>query len=144
MIKGEGTFSCQVSLMSDYLHIVKFSHFSIKFCMKLPFEYLGILFMNSHNSEYYHDNHSALKCHCYIIGVTKFDLLGHFGDIKWIRNSWLVLSYNIMFGSLTGLVIIKRVTSTLLREAYHAFRIHKWKNIVTIHKYRQIKSSHSD
>ena len=78
------------------------------------------------------------------VGVTKFDLLGHFGDIKWIRNRWLVLSYNVMFGSLTGLVIIKKVTSTLIREAYHAFRIHKWKNIVVNRKYRRLKSSQSD
>ena len=82
---------------------------------------------------------------CHILtGVTKFDLLGHFGNIKWIRNCWLVLSYNIVFGTLTGLVIIKKVTSTLLREAYHAFRIHKWKNIVISHKYRRLKLSHSD
>ena len=81
---------------------------------------------------------------CYTLGVTKFDLLGHFGDIKWIRNRWLVLSYNIMFGSLTGLVFIKKVTSTLIREAYHAFRIHKWKNIVVNRKYRRLKSSQSD
>ena len=78
------------------------------------------------------------------VGVTKFDLLGHFGDIKWIRNRWLVLSYNVMFGSLTGLVIIKKVTSTLIREAYHAFRIHKWKNIVVNRKYHRLKSSQSD
>ena len=82
--------------------------------------------------------------HILYIGVTKFDLLGHYGNIKWIRNRWLVLSYNIVFGCLTGLVIIKKVTSTLVREAYHAFRIHKWKNIVIRSKCRQLKLSHSD
>ena len=86
----------------------------------------------------------SVALYCCIIGVTKFDLLGHFGDIKWIRNRWLVLFYNIMFGSLTGLVFIKKVTSTLIREAYHAFRIHKWKNIVINRKYRRLKSSQSD
>ena len=82
--------------------------------------------------------------HILYIGVTKFDLLGHYGNIKWIRNRWLVLSYNMVFGCLTGLVIIKKVTSTLVREAYHAFRIHKWKNIVIRRKCRQLKLSHSD
>ncbi|XP_065882513.1 limb region 1 protein homolog [Dysidea avara] len=87
---------------------------------------------------------SALPVMSRALGITKFDLLGHFGDIKWIRNWWLVLSYNIVFGSFTGLVIIKRVTSTLLREASRALRMYKWRNLVFIHKRNRLKSSHSD
>ena len=60
---------------------------------------------------------SALPLVARTLGITKFNLLGHFGSFEWLGNFWLVLGYNLIFLTITVTVLFRRVSRTLLRQA---------------------------
>eukprot|EP00116_Pleurobrachia_bachei_P003271 sb/3463533/ len=56
------------------------------------------------------------------LGLTRFDLLGHYRTIEWPKNVLVLLVYNVSFVALTALCLAKKVTSAVLRE------LHNWQN----------------
>ncbi len=50
-------------------------------------------------------------------GITKFNLLGHFSSLAWQRSFWLLLSYNVLFLTITTMILCQRVTRSIVREA---------------------------
>ena len=61
---------------------------------------------------------SALPVSSKILGLTSFDLLGHFGDLHWLANVNLILAYNFSFATATGLCLITKFTATVREELY--------------------------
>jgi len=55
------------------------------------------------------------------LGLTRFDLLGHFRTIDWLHNVHVVLIYNVLFEGLTALCLAKKVTTAVLREVCKQF-----------------------
>ncbi len=62
---------------------------------------------------------SALPVSSKILGLTRFDLLGHFGDLHWLANTHIILIYNFAFTTGTGVCFIKKFTSTMRSELYN-------------------------
>ena len=57
-----------------------------------------------------------------LLGVTNFDLLGHFRSIEWLGNWTIILSYNLLFGVSLALCLITKFTATLRRELVSRIR----------------------
>jgi hypothetical protein len=62
---------------------------------------------------------SALPVSSKILGLTRFDLLGHFGDLHWLSNSHIILVYNFIFTTGTAICFINKFTSTMRAELYN-------------------------
>lgn len=61
-------------------------------------------------------------CFCYfVLGITRFDLLGDFGRYNWLGNFYVVFLYNMLFAGLTSASLIKTVTWAVQRELIRAF-----------------------
>ena len=52
-----------------------------------------------------------------ILGVTKFNLLGHFSSLEWQHSFWLLFAYNVLFLAITSVILCRRVTRSIVREA---------------------------
>ena len=61
---------------------------------------------------------SALPVSSKILGLTRFDLLGHFGDLNWLSNVNIILIYNFSFAVATGISLFTKFTSKLRTELY--------------------------
>ncbi|XP_022185404.2 protein Lilipod [Nilaparvata lugens] len=61
---------------------------------------------------------SALPVLARTLGITNFDLLGHFGRIEWLGNFMIVLSYNIIFVLSASLCLINKFTHTVRKDLY--------------------------
>lgn len=62
---------------------------------------------------------SALPVSSKILGLTRFDLLGHFGDLHWLANVHIILVYNFAFALGTGICFITKFTATFRSELYN-------------------------
>ncbi|CAF0872299.1 unnamed protein product, partial [Brachionus calyciflorus] len=62
---------------------------------------------------------SALPVSSKILGLTSFDLLGHFGDLKWISNFHVILIYNFGFTIATVICLITKFTATVRSELFN-------------------------
>ena len=62
---------------------------------------------------------SALPVSSKILGLTRFDLLGHFGDLHWLANVYIILVYNFVFATGTGICLITKFTATVRSELYN-------------------------
>ncbi|XP_074096427.1 LMBR1-like protein lilipod isoform X2 [Cotesia typhae] len=65
---------------------------------------------------------SALPLLSRILGMTNFDLLGDFGQIKWLSNYQLLLLYNSIFAMSAISCLSKKFTATVRRELYSKLR----------------------
>jgi hypothetical protein len=61
----------------------------------------------------------ALPVSSKILGLTKFDLLGHFGDLNWLSNMNIILVYNFVFTIATGMFFFTKITNTIRSELYN-------------------------
>lgn len=61
---------------------------------------------------------SALPVASKILGLTRFDLLGHFGDLHWLANAHVILVYNTAFALGTGICFVTKFTATFRSELY--------------------------
>jgi hypothetical protein len=66
---------------------------------------------------------SALPVSAKILGLTRFDLLGHFGNLHWLANVHIILVYNFVFAIATGLCLITKFTATVRSELYNRILI---------------------
>ncbi|NXT58405.1 LMBRL protein, partial [Pluvianellus socialis] len=64
---------------------------------------------------------SALPVFSRTLGITRFDLLGHFGRFNWLGNFYIVFLYNMGFAGLTTLCLVKRVSWAIQAELIRAF-----------------------
>lgn len=62
---------------------------------------------------------SALPVSSKILGLTRFDLLGHFGDLHWLSNVHIILIYNFGFTIATATCLITKFTATFRSELYN-------------------------
>ena len=46
-----------------------------------------------------------------ITGITNFDLLGSFGEVKWLGNIYIVLFCNAVFGVCASLALFNKFTA---------------------------------
>lgn len=61
---------------------------------------------------------SALPLLSRILGITNFDLLGHFGNIVWLGNFRIVFTYNIVFAAVTAVVLVNQLTAPVCKEFF--------------------------
>ncbi|BES95156.1 LMBR1-like membrane protein [Nesidiocoris tenuis] len=70
---------------------------------------------------------SALPLLARTLGITNFDLLGHFGRIEWLGNFKIVFMYNLLFASVTTLCLVNKLTAPVVKELltrlHTAFRV---------------------
>ncbi|CAB0002373.1 unnamed protein product [Nesidiocoris tenuis] len=59
---------------------------------------------------------SALPLLARTLGITNFDLLGHFGRIEWLGNFKIVFMYNLLFASVTTLCLVNKLTAPVVKE----------------------------
>lgn len=59
---------------------------------------------------------SALPLLAKILGITNFDLLGSFGEVKWLGNFYLVLLYNAVFAGAASLCLFNKFTARVRQE----------------------------
>lgn len=59
---------------------------------------------------------SAMPVVVQVLGITKYNLFGHFSSIAVLGNFWLLFCYNIMFISLTTLILFTRATQSIVKE----------------------------
>ncbi|KAK6321362.1 hypothetical protein J4Q44_G00083380 [Coregonus suidteri] len=64
---------------------------------------------------------SALPVFSRTLGITRFDLLGDFGQYNWLGNFHIVFLYNVLFAGLTSACLINTLTWTVQRELIRAF-----------------------
>ncbi|XP_073982260.1 LMBR1-like protein lilipod isoform X2 [Rhodnius prolixus] len=61
---------------------------------------------------------SALPLLSRILGITNFDLLGHFGKIEWLGNFQIVFLYNLLFAGVTTLCLVNKLTAPVCKELF--------------------------
>ncbi|XP_024085231.1 protein Lilipod isoform X2 [Cimex lectularius] len=66
---------------------------------------------------------SALPLLARILGITNFDLLGHYGKIVWLGNFKIVFAYNILFATVTALCLFNKFTTPVCKELFNRLRI---------------------
>lgn len=52
------------------------------------------------------------------LGLTNFDLLGDYREIRWLRQFYIVLLYNFVFAAATAWCLLKKITGPVRRELY--------------------------
>eukprot|EP00094_Tigriopus_californicus_P006064 TCALIF_05840-PA protein Name:"Similar to Lmbr1l Protein LMBR1L (Mus musculus)" AED:0.04 eAED:0.04 QI:473/0.83/0.71/1/1/0.85/7/573/566 len=65
---------------------------------------------------------SALPLLSKILGITNFDLLGSFGEVKWLGNIYIVLFYNAVFAGTASFCLFNKFTARVRQEILR--RIH--------------------
>ena len=53
-----------------------------------------------------------------VLGITNFDLLGKFSEVKWLGNFYLVLLYNAVFAVAASLCLFNKFTVRVRQEIY--------------------------
>jgi hypothetical protein len=66
---------------------------------------------------------SALPVSSKILGLSRFDLLGHYGDLNWLSNVNIILIYNLGFAIATAVCLVTKFSSNLRKELYTRFLI---------------------
>lgn len=64
---------------------------------------------------------NTTKSSCKYLGITKFNLFGHFNGIAVLQNLWLLLAYNLTFFTLTCLILFKQATQSIVKEVTYLF-----------------------
>ena len=59
---------------------------------------------------------TALPLLAKILGITNFDLLGKFSEVKWLGNFYLVLLYNAIFAAAASLCLFNKFTDRVRQE----------------------------
>lgn len=59
---------------------------------------------------------TALPLLAKILGITNFDLLGKFSEVKWLGNFYLVLLYNAIFAVAASLCLFNKFTDRVRQE----------------------------
>jgi len=67
---------------------------------------------------------TALPLLAKILGITNFDLLGKFSEVKWLGNFYLVLLYNAIFAVAASLCIFKNFTDRVRKEIVRRVQIY--------------------
>jgi hypothetical protein len=52
-----------------------------------------------------------------LLGITNFDLLGSFGEVKWL-NIYVVLLYDSVFAVAATLCLVNKFTGTVRQEIF--------------------------
>ena len=52
------------------------------------------------------------------LGLTNFDLLGDYREIRWLRHFYIVLLYNFVFAGATAWCLLKKITGPVRQELY--------------------------
>lgn len=67
------------------------------------------------------------------VGLTRFDLLGHYRTVEWLKNVKVILIYNVTFVVLSVLCLVKKVTTAVLLEVmvdyYYYSKIYQSKSL---------------
>lgn len=58
----------------------------------------------------------------FVLGITKFDLMGEYGKLNWLGNFHVVLFYNLVFEASTTLCLTRKFTSTVRRALVEQMR----------------------
>jgi hypothetical protein len=78
---------------------------------------------------------SALPVVCRTLGITEFELLGHFARLEWLHSFALVFGFNIAFLASISAAIGTHFTRPLRRELFkrlrHVFRFCAYKRVPT-------------
>lgn len=56
-------------------------------------------------------------------GITNFDLLGSFAEVKWLNNLYIVLLYNAVFASAAAACLITHFTARIREEIGRRFAL---------------------
>lgn len=52
------------------------------------------------------------------LGLSNFDLLGDYREIRWLRHFYIVLLYNFLFAGATAWCLLKKITGPVRQELY--------------------------
>ena len=52
------------------------------------------------------------------LGLTSFDLLGDYREIRWLRHFYIVLLYNFLFAGATVCCLLQKITGPVRQELY--------------------------
>jgi len=66
---------------------------------------------------------SALPLLSKILGITNFDLLGSFGEVKWLGNIYIVLFCNAVFGVCASLALFNKFTARVRTAIFNRFEV---------------------
>jgi len=66
---------------------------------------------------------SALPLLSKILGITNFDLLGSFGEVKWLGNIYIVLFCNAVFGVCASLALFNKFTARVRIAIVNRFEV---------------------
>ncbi len=64
---------------------------------------------------------SALPLLSKILGITNFDLLGSFGEVRWLGNIYIVLFYNAVFVLGASICLVNKFTARVRAELLRRF-----------------------
>ena len=67
---------------------------------------------------------TALPLLAKILGITNFDLLGKFSEVKWLGNFYLVLLYNAIFAVAASLCLFNKFTDRVRQEIVRRVHIY--------------------
>ncbi|EDV28298.1 uncharacterized protein TRIADDRAFT_21081, partial [Trichoplax adhaerens] len=66
---------------------------------------------------------SALPLLSKILGITKFDLLGEFGQFDWLKNVTLTFCYNLLFEGATAFCLVTQITVSVRKALYSRLQL---------------------
>lgn len=64
---------------------------------------------------------SALPLLSKILGITNFDLLGSFGEVKWLGNIYIILLYNAIFAVAASISLFTKFTARVRQEIWRRY-----------------------
>eukprot|EP00096_Caligus_rogercresseyi_P008507 TRINITY_DN2742_c0_g1_i1.p1 TRINITY_DN2742_c0_g1~~TRINITY_DN2742_c0_g1_i1.p1 ORF type:complete len:533 (-),score=141.85 TRINITY_DN2742_c0_g1_i1:1111-2709(-) len=67
---------------------------------------------------------SALPLLCKILGISNFDLLGSFGEVKWLGNLYIVLFYNAVFAVSASVCLFNKFTARVRQEIFRRLSLY--------------------
>ena len=62
--------------------------------------------------------------HLHNSGITNFDLLGSFGEVKWLGNIYIVLFCNAVFGVCASLALFNKFTARVRTAIFNRLGLH--------------------
>ncbi|XP_037094682.1 uncharacterized protein LOC119114754 [Pollicipes pollicipes] len=61
---------------------------------------------------------SALPLLIRTLGITNFDLLGHYGKVRWLGDFYIVFFYNIVFAVASALCLVNKFTASVRQALF--------------------------
>jgi hypothetical protein len=83
---------------------------------------------------------SAMPVVVQVLGITKYNLFGHFNTIPVLRSFWLLLTYNVMFVVLTGFILCKKATQSIIKEVTFLVR----NRVASLHVFKSTLKTKKD